>query len=118
MHELPEDATSVVSTQMEKLLSTVLHSQEIDNYMALTGMWPIAYGNPVSGPNEEECNKADIVKLLHLHGFAVKCALTIPTPVVRLEAIMRMIQSAAYGSAQQELLDTPCFLDGEQARRL
>ncbi|RQM17573.1 hypothetical protein DD237_003124 [Peronospora effusa] len=96
MQELPEDAASVIKTQMEKLLSTVLHSQEIDNYMALTGMWPI-----------------DIVKLLHLHGFAVKCALTIPTPVVRLEAIMRMIQSAAYGSAQQELLDTPCFLDGE-----
>ncbi|CAI5722095.1 unnamed protein product [Peronospora farinosa] len=35
MHDLPEDAASVVNTQMEKLLSTVLHSQEIDNYMVL-----------------------------------------------------------------------------------
>lgn len=35
MQELPEDAASVVNTQMGKLLSTVFQSHEIDNYLAL-----------------------------------------------------------------------------------
>jgi hypothetical protein len=35
MQALPEDAASVVNTQMGKLLSTVFQSQEIDNFLAL-----------------------------------------------------------------------------------
>lgn len=66
---------------------------------------------------EEESDGADIVKQLDLYGFAVKCAMIIPKPVARFEALVRIIRAGAYGSVLHELLDTSCFLRGEQSEK-
>ncbi|KAL3662180.1 hypothetical protein V7S43_012980 [Phytophthora oleae] len=48
-----------------------------------------------------------------LYRFAVKCAMVIPKPLARFEALMRIVQSGAHSAVLHELLDTSCFLDGE-----
>uniref|UniRef100_H3GQI1 Uncharacterized protein n=1 Tax=Phytophthora ramorum TaxID=164328 RepID=H3GQI1_PHYRM len=63
---------------------------------------------------EGEPNGAEIVSQMDLYGFAVKCAMIIPKPVARFEALVRIIRAGAFGSVLQELLDTSCFLDGDQ----
>ncbi|KAG7377208.1 hypothetical protein PHYPSEUDO_012025 [Phytophthora pseudosyringae] len=64
---------------------------------------------------EETPNGSEIVRHLDLYGFAVKCAMVIPKPVARFEALVRIIQAGAYSSVLHELLDTSCFLDGEKS---
>lgn len=64
---------------------------------------------------EEEPNGAEIIKQLDVFGIAVKCAMIIPKPVARFEALVRIIRAGAYGSVLQELLHTSCFLEGDQA---
>ncbi|KAE9348139.1 hypothetical protein PF008_g7485 [Phytophthora fragariae] len=64
---------------------------------------------------EEEPNGAEIVRQLDLFGFAVKCAMIIPKPVARFEALVRIIHAGAYGSVLHELLDISCFLEDEHA---
>ncbi|KAL4156946.1 hypothetical protein PRNP1_005972 [Phytophthora ramorum] len=63
---------------------------------------------------EGEPNGAEIVSQMDLYGFAVKGAMIIPKPVARFEALVRIIRAGAFGSVLQELLDTSCFLDGDQ----
>ncbi|ETK73094.1 hypothetical protein L915_19926 [Phytophthora nicotianae] len=60
---------------------------------------------------EEEPDGAGIVRHLDLYGFAVKCAMVIPNPRARFEALMRIIHAGAYSSVLYELLDASCFFD-------
>lgn len=61
----------------------------------------------------QESKGLEIAKKIGLHEFAVKCAMVIPKPLARLEALMRIIQSGAHSAVLHELLDISCFLDGE-----
>ncbi|GMF51520.1 unnamed protein product [Phytophthora fragariaefolia] len=63
----------------------------------------------------DQPNGAEVITQLDLFGFAVKCAMVIPKPVARFEALLRIIQAGAYGAVLQELLGISCFLDGEHA---
>lgn len=60
-----------------------------------------------------DSNAAEILPRLDLHGFAVRCALLIPKPTTRFEALMRIIQAGAYMSVLRELQDSACFISGE-----
>ncbi|KAK1944389.1 Kinetochore-associated protein 1 [Phytophthora citrophthora] len=61
----------------------------------------------------QESHGLEIAREMGLHEFAVKCAMVIPKPLARFEALMRIIQSGAHSAVLQELLDISCFLDGE-----
>lgn len=62
---------------------------------------------------EEESKGECILASLDFYGFAVRCAMVIPKPLTRFEALMRIIQAGAYMPVLRELLDTSCFLNRE-----
>lgn len=62
---------------------------------------------------QREDNGAEILRRLDLYGFAVRCAMLIPKPATRLEALMRIIQAGAYMSVLRELQGTSCLFHGE-----
>ncbi|KAG3191403.1 hypothetical protein PC128_g10971 [Phytophthora cactorum] len=64
---------------------------------------------------EEEPNGTEIVGPMDLYGFAVKCAMVIPKPVARFEALVRIIHAGAYSSVLHEVLDTSCLITGGNA---
>jgi hypothetical protein len=66
---------------------------------------------------EEEPSGAGIVNQLDLYGFAVKCAMVIPRPAARFEALMRIIHAGAVGSVLNELLDASCFLEADHSEQ-
>uniref|UniRef100_K3WD73 Uncharacterized protein n=1 Tax=Globisporangium ultimum (strain ATCC 200006 / CBS 805.95 / DAOM BR144) TaxID=431595 RepID=K3WD73_GLOUD len=62
----------------------------------------------------EEDEKAEpILESLDFYSFAVRCAMVIPKPLTRFEALQRIIQAGAYMAVLRELLDTSCFLNRE-----
>lgn len=49
-----------------------------------------------------------------LYEFAAKCAMAIPKPATRFQALTRIVQAGAYMPVLRELLDISCFLSGDR----
>lgn len=67
---------------------------------------------------EKDSNSGAILKSLDFYSFAVRCAMVIPKPLTRFEALLRIIQAGAYMSVLRELSDTSCLLNGEESEQL
>lgn len=64
---------------------------------------------------EKNTNGETILKSLDFYGFAMRCAMVIPKPQTRFEALLRIIQAGAYMAVLREISDTSClFLNGEE----
>lgn len=53
---------------------------------------------------------------LNLYQFAAKCAMAIPKPKARFQALSRIVQAGAYMAVLRELLDISCFLSGTRIK--
>lgn len=67
---------------------------------------------------EYDSSGGAILKSLDFYGFAVRCALVIPKPQTRFEALLRIIQAGAYMPVLRELSDTSCLLSGDESEHL
>lgn len=78
----------------------------------------VNHGRDLAALAYSKQNGADIVRQLDLHGFAVKCAMVIPKPVPRFEALVEIIRCGGHGSVLRELLNTSCSLDGKPSEKV
>lgn len=63
---------------------------------------------------ETDVNGSVIASSLDLYQLAAKCAMTIPKPAARFQALTRIVQAGAYIPVLRELSDIACFLSGDR----
>ncbi|DBA05396.1 TPA: hypothetical protein N0F65_007558 [Lagenidium giganteum] len=58
---------------------------------------------------ESDANSPRMLEAIKIHSFAVRCAMVIPKPSTRMEALTRIIQAGAYSAVLDELVEMVAF---------